>query len=201
LRRSRIAWLVVVGVAALAIVAAACGGSNGGEETAAETPTALATAAPSPTQEAEATPTTAAPVEEPTAAPTEEIVPTAEPTEEPAPTAVPTSQPAATEEPAASTQTLDIAMVPGIRFDKDTLTAQSGATVTINVTNQDEGVPHSFSVYTDSSAAQPLAEGSVGDVCTGPCSYSLTFVAPEPGVYFFRCDVHPTQMNGTFIVE
>jgi plastocyanin len=145
LRRSRIAWLAVVGLAALALVAAACGGNNGGEET--------------------------------------------------APTAVPT------EGPAASAQTLDIAMVPSIRFDKDTLTVKSGATVTINVTNQDEGTPHSFSVYTDSSATQPLAEGSVGDVCTGPCSYSLTFVAPEPGVYFFRCDVHPTQMNGTFIVE
>jgi hypothetical protein len=40
LRRSRIAWLAIVGLAALAVTAAACGDDNG-EETMAETPTAV----------------------------------------------------------------------------------------------------------------------------------------------------------------
>jgi plastocyanin len=36
---------------------------------------------------------------------------------------------------------------------------------------------------------------------TGPTTTTYTFTAPStPGSYFFRCDVHPTQMTGTFVV-
>lgn len=173
---------MVIVASAVAVVAVACGDGDD-EGPAAETPAAItATPEAAPTETMEATPTV-----EPTAA------------EEPAPE--PTEAPAPTESPAPAAQTLDIAMVPNISFDKDTLTAQSGATVTVQIDNQEDGIPHTFSVYTDSSASQPLAEGSVSDTCTGPCGMEITFVAPAPGTYFFRCDVHQTQMTGTFIAE
>jgi len=73
--------------------------------------------------------------------------------------------------------------------------------VTVHFTNSDSGLPHSFSVYTDSSASQPAAPGSTGTICTGPCSNDVSFQAPAPGSYFFRCDVHPAQMTGQFVVQ
>lgn len=198
---------MVIVASAVALVAVACGDDES-EEPAAETPAAVtATTEAAPTEVMEATPTVEpTPAEEPTA--TEEPAPEPTATEEPAPepTATeepapePTEAPAPTEPPAPAAQTLDIAMA-GVQFDKDTLTVQSGATVTVRIDNQDDGIPHTFSVYTDSSASQPLAEGSISDTCSGPCSMETTFVAPEPGTYFFRCDIHPTQMTGTFIVE
>jgi len=39
-------------------------------------------------------------------------------------------------------------------------------------------------------------------VGTGPRQVEYGFVAPTaPGNYFFRCDVHPDQMTGTFVVD
>jgi plastocyanin len=70
--------------------------------------------------------------------------------------------------------------------------------VTITFTNNDAGVPHNFALYTDSSAATNIFRGAI---VTGPATTTYTFTAPStPGTYFFRCDVHPTQMNGQFVV-
>jgi plastocyanin len=83
-------------------------------------------------------------------------------------------------------------------FDKSTITVRAGASVTINFSNQDSGVPHNFAVYTNSSATTSIF---VGTRVTGVTSTTYTFTAPTtPGNYFFRCDVHPTIMNGTFVV-
>ena len=81
-----------------------------------------------------------------------------------------------------------------IAFDKSSITVQAGAQVTINFTNNDSGIPHNFSVYTDSSATQSIFTGKI---ITGPATTVYTFTAPTtPGNYFFRCDVHPTIMTG-----
>ena len=84
-------------------------------------------------------------------------------------------------------------------FDTDTITVPAGAEVTMNFDNQDDGIPHNVAVYTDSSAAEEIF---VGETITGPETTTYIFTAPEePGTYFFRCDVHPQQMTGDFIVE
>jgi len=63
----------------------------------------------------------------------------------------------------------------------------------------DAGVPHNFAVYTDSSSTTPIFKGPI---VTGPTTTTYTFTAPStPGSYFFRCDVHPTTMTGTFVVQ
>jgi plastocyanin len=85
-----------------------------------------------------------------------------------------------------------------IAFDKKTITVPAGAKVTVNFDNQDSGIPHNFAVYETSAAQKPIFKG---EIITGPKKTTYTFTAPsKPGTYFFRCDVHPTQMTGQFIV-
>jgi plastocyanin len=85
-----------------------------------------------------------------------------------------------------------------IAFDKNTISVPAGSTVVMTFVNNDAGVPHNFALYTDSSASQKLF---AGDFVTGVKTVTYTFTAPsKPGNYFFRCDVHPTVMYGTFVV-
>ena len=127
--------------------------------------------------------------------------------ETPTPEATPTAEPTATMTPTATTT--PEATIPGLNssvdltaqnlaFNLDTITVQAGAQVTVNFNNMDTGVPHNFAAYTDASAATPIF---VGTVFSGPGTTTYTFTAPStPGTYFFRCDVHPETMTGTFIV-
>lgn len=86
-----------------------------------------------------------------------------------------------------------------IAFDKSTITVPAGARVTVNFNNRDSGVPHNFAVYETKDAEKVIFSGQI---VTGPARAEYTFDAPAvPGTYFFRCDIHPTQMNGQFIVN
>jgi plastocyanin len=115
------------------------------------------------------------------------------------PTAESTPAPTSTAAPAA--QTVEIAAIPHTKFDKDTITVKAGSQVTLKFTNSDTGVPHNWAAYTDSTAST-LIPGAKTKTCSGPCEDEITFTAPEqPGDYFFRCDIHPTAMTGTLIVE
>ena len=82
-------------------------------------------------------------------------------------------------------------------FDKGTITVPAGANVTIDFDNRDSA-PHNFALYTNSSASTSIF---VGDVISSS-TITYTFTSPNtPGNYFFRCDVHPFTMTGTFVVE
>lgn len=84
-------------------------------------------------------------------------------------------------------------------FNTNLITVPAGATVKVNFNNLESGVPHSFSVYTNSAATTPIF---VGSTINGVSSITYSFTAPStPGTYFFRCDVHPSQMNGNFVVQ
>jgi plastocyanin len=84
-------------------------------------------------------------------------------------------------------------------FDKNSITVAAGANVTITFNNKDT-IPHNFALYTNSSATPPAI--FQGQTVTGPTTVTYTFTAPAtPGTYFFRCDVHPTSMTGSFIVQ
>ncbi|MCE5338313.1 MAG: cupredoxin domain-containing protein [Methanomicrobiaceae archaeon] len=122
-----------------------------------------------------------------------------------------TGTPAATETTAATVTTAATTAAAGgktatvdltaenIKFDMSTITVPAGAQVTVNFNNKDNGVPHNFAVYTDSSASQNIFKG---DTITGPATTIYTLTAPTtPGTYFFRCDVHPQQMTGSFVVQ
>lgn len=86
-----------------------------------------------------------------------------------------------------------------IAFNLSTITVPAGAQITINFNNEDSGIPHNFAVYETSSASNSIF---VGDIITGVSSTTYTFTSPiTPGTYWFRCDVHPQQMNGDFIIQ
>jgi plastocyanin len=85
-----------------------------------------------------------------------------------------------------------------LAFDKSTITVSAGSQVTITFDNQDAGIPHNFAAYTDTTATTAIF---VGETIIGPTKTTYKFSAPKtPGNYFFRCDVHPTTMVGTFLV-
>jgi len=88
-------------------------------------------------------------------------------------------------------------------FNMSTITVPHGATITVNFQNNDSGIQHNFAIYQSGSASSGTATGPifVGQLITGVSSVTYTFTAPStPGTYFFRCDVHPTMMTGSFIV-
>ncbi len=83
-------------------------------------------------------------------------------------------------------------------FNMSTITVAMGTDLTINFDNQDQ-VPHNFSLYTDSSAKTVIFRGQI---VSGPGKATYSFMAPmQPGTYFFRCDVHPEMMTDSFIVK
>ena len=126
--------------------------------------------------------------------------PAAVPTPEPTPTPAPVPGPTPSPTPAPSGDGVSIDLVAkNIAFDKSTITVPAGADVTVNFDNQDNGIPHNFAVYTNSSASNSIFTGKI---ISGPAKITYKFKAPtEPGTYFFRCDVHPAVMTGSFIVK
>ncbi|QSZ68344.1 hypothetical protein RJ40_01480 [Methanofollis aquaemaris] len=99
--------------------------------------------------------------------------------------------------PSGESVTFDLSALDNA-FNTDEISVPAGAPVIINFDNQDEGVDHNFAVYKTPAAVETIFRG---DVITGPAQISYTFTAPEePGIYFFRCDVHPNQMTGSFVV-
>jgi predicted lipoprotein with Yx(FWY)xxD motif/plastocyanin len=100
---------------------------------------------------------------------------------------------------AGASVTIDL-IAQNMAFNMSKMTVAAGASVTINFNNKDGGIPHNFSLYTDSSAAPPPI--FLGQTITGPATITYKFTAPAtPGTYFFRCDVHPTSMTGSFVVQ
>jgi plastocyanin len=83
-------------------------------------------------------------------------------------------------------------------FDTNLITVPSGSTVTMTFVNNDAGISHNFALYTDTSATSKIF---AGDITKGVKTVTYTFTAPSTlGNYFFRCDIHPELMTGTFVV-
>ena len=85
------------------------------------------------------------------------------------------------------------------RFPFTTLEAPPNTEVTYTLTNNGAN-PHNIAFY-DAKGGAELAPGSLGEILAGGASETVTFTTPGPGTYYFQCDVHPDQMNGTFTVR
>ncbi len=94
----------------------------------------------------------------------------------------------------------EVLMIPVISFNVDEIAVPAGTEVTVSFDNQDTGQLHNWAVYTDDSASEAIA-GDNENICAAPCTGEVTFGPLDPGEYFFRCDVHPTLMVGTLIVQ
>lgn len=115
-----------------------------------------------------------------------------------------TTPPVTTTPPASTTapgpMTIDL-IAQNMAFNMSTITVPAGAKVKVNFDNKDSGVQHNFAVYQNQSGGGTKAI-FVGQNITGPATTTYTFTAPAAGgSYFFECDVHPSQMNGQFIVQ
>jgi plastocyanin len=119
---------------------------------------------------------------------TETPPPTGEPTE--SPTGTPTGEP--TGSPPEG-ETVEIT-AQGTAFDTSELTLPADKPSTIVFDNQDS-LPHNVAIYTE-QGGEPLF---AGDIITGT---TADYPVPplQPGSYYFQCDVHPTEMNGTVTV-
>jgi plastocyanin len=84
----------------------------------------------------------------------------------------------------------------GIAFDTDCLAAPADQPFEIRFRNEDPD-SHNVAIYTDSSASEALFEG---EIFPGPDERTYPVDPLQAGDFFFRCDVHPTQMTGTFVV-
>ena len=116
------------------------------------------------------------------------------------------ASPAAGETPAAppGDNVFDVAMIPTIQFYTDEITLPADMEITVHADNQDTAVLHNWALYESREVAEsegPSAAIALTQICAAPCLDEVTFTAPPPGEYFFRCDVHPIQMVGTAIVE
>jgi plastocyanin len=63
--------------------------------------------------------------------------------------------------------------------------------------NQDS-VPHNLGIYTSQGGDRlftPPTLANAGESVT----YEVEPI-PDPGQFFFQCDLHPTTMTGTFVV-
>ena len=69
--------------------------------------------------------------------------------------------------------------------------------VQLRFTNDDVSVQHNVALFTDDTLSTTLFRGTV---ITGPASIPYSVPPLKPGHYYFHCDVHPKQMNGTLIV-
>jgi plastocyanin len=85
----------------------------------------------------------------------------------------------------------------GVAFDTDEVTLTAGEETTIPFDNEDSA-PHNFAIYEDDSATKDLF---VGAEVAGGSSTDYTVPPLDKGEYFFRCDLHPSSMVGTVVVE
>jgi plastocyanin len=79
-------------------------------------------------------------------------------------------------------------------FNPTRIEITAGEEVTVEMTNRDEGVTHSFHVIAG-SVDEATATFTPAD---GP--QTLTFTIEAAGTYEFICDVHPTTMIGALVV-
>ncbi len=86
----------------------------------------------------------------------------------------------------------------GLKFSTDALTFTAGKPTTLHFENNDAGIAHNFSIYTDSSATTAKFKG---DPNTGPTAVDYDIPKLPAGTYFFRCDIHPGTMTGTLTVK
>jgi hypothetical protein len=92
--------------------------------------------------------------------------------------------------------------VQNISYQNTCLAAPGGSPFTIDFDNRDSGVPHNIHIFSTNPATDPQARSLfVGPLVTGPKTQTYRVPTLAPGTYYFHCDIHPMQMQGTLIVR
>ncbi len=82
-----------------------------------------------------------------------------------------------------------------IKFDKTCLAAPANQDLSM-VFNNKELVPHNVAIRNQKGDGDLF----YGEVFSGPKTVTYTVRGVAPGTYLFWCSVHPSQMQGTFLV-
>ncbi len=85
-----------------------------------------------------------------------------------------------------------------ISWNKFCLAAPANKPFTVNVTNQDDGIQHNFSIYDSFFEKKTYFQAPK---LTGPASATFNVGALPAGHYYFQCDVHGPAMSGAFVVK
>jgi plastocyanin len=87
------------------------------------------------------------------------------------------------------------------KYDKTSITAPANADFTVILQNKGQ-IKHNIR-FLDKKGGNTLVEGAGSDsVFLDPGkSETLKFKTPGPGTYYYQCDLHPTEMFGTFTVR
>jgi plastocyanin len=89
----------------------------------------------------------------------------------------------------------------GSGFDKKCFGVAAAAAFSVTFKNDDTGVPHNWALFTNQGATDRLGGApDASTFITGPDETTYQVKALDPGVYFYHCDIHPTTMNGSFVV-
>ncbi len=84
----------------------------------------------------------------------------------------------------------------GIRWNTDCLAVPAGQAFSIVMDNKDT-VPHNVAILKSHSATDVEFRG---ELLQGPKQTTYEIPALPAGTYVFHCEVHPTEMRGTFVV-
>lgn len=82
------------------------------------------------------------------------------------------------------------------RFNTDCLAAPAGQPFTLALDNRDP-VGHNIAILASHNATEVLYRA---DIFSGPRSTTFSVPALSAGTYVFHCEVHPSAMQGTFVV-
>jgi len=85
----------------------------------------------------------------------------------------------------------------GTKWNADCLAAPAGQAFTIVMDNKDT-VAHNVAILKSHSATDVQFRG---ELLQGPKQTTYEIPALSAGTYVFHCEVHPTQMRGTFVVS
>ena len=85
----------------------------------------------------------------------------------------------------------------GTRFDTDCLAAPAEKPFTLSYDNRDS-LAHNIVILENHSATDVFFRA---DLFAGPKVSTFQVPALKAGTFAFHCEVHPTQMQGTFVVK
>ncbi len=83
------------------------------------------------------------------------------------------------------------------KFDRDCLAAPANQAVTLSYENKDSA-RHNIAILKSHTSTDVIARA---DIFEGPKTIALNIPAQPPGTYAFHCEVHPSVMNGTYVVK
>ena len=84
-------------------------------------------------------------------------------------------------------------------FDLSEIIAVANEPFTVSFIN-DGAVLHNIAFLTEEGGELLSPDAVTSEFIAGGSSEEFTFTAPGPGTYYFLCELHPTEMNGTFTV-